>query len=67
MTATSTLLSMAARIRNHEEPADVKVMKKATVADDLVDRLAEEVKKNERIIKPKRYPNPVTPRPHRHS
>jgi hypothetical protein len=58
---------MAARIRNHEEPADVKVMKKATVADDLVDRLAEEVKKNERIKKPKRYPNPVTPRPHRHS
>jgi hypothetical protein len=58
---------MAARIRNHEEPADVKVMKKTTVADDLVDRLAEEVKKNERIKKPKRYPHPVTPRPHRHS
>jgi hypothetical protein len=45
MTATSILLSMAARIRNHEEPADVNVMKKTTVADDLVDRLAEEVKK----------------------
>jgi hypothetical protein len=41
-------------------------MKNPTAADDLVDRLAEEVKKNDRIKKPKRYPNPVTPRPHRH-
>jgi hypothetical protein len=56
-----------ALIRDHKEPVAVKVMKNTTVADDLVDRLAEEVKKNERIKKPKRYPNPVTPRPHRHS
>jgi hypothetical protein len=40
-----------ALIRNHEEPGGVKVMKKTTVADDLVDRLAEEVKKNDRIKK----------------
>jgi hypothetical protein len=56
-----------ALIRTHEEPGDVNVMKKTTVADDLVDRLAEELKKNERTKKQKRYPNPVTPRPHRHS